>query len=155
MVLAVAVTSCKKDSGGAIQDQEKLAMDAELKASLAGEGNLALQSAPLKVCIDKIGTGQPIILGRENEVLGKGVAVRGTKWRNGKTLRVFFINGGQVVRDNVIKFARRWANHANLHFVVTQNKAESDIRVGFKVNGDLGNWSLIGTNANEYPDNKQ
>ena len=140
----------KKDPDNALENEEKLMMDADLKASLPGNQSVSLQGAPLNVCVDKIGSGQPIILGREDDVLGKGIAVKGTKWPNGKTIRVFFLNGGQVVKDNVIKFARRWANHANLHFVVAQSRAESDIRVGFKFNGDLGHWSYIGTDANDH-----
>ncbi|WP_165499820.1 M12 family metallopeptidase [Pedobacter frigidisoli] len=152
MALAIAVSSCKKDSDVELQNEQKLSMDAELRASLPGNLNqMGANGAPLKVCVDKFTNSRPIILGEDDDdVSGRGVAVRGTKWPNGKTLRVYFINGGQIVRDNVMKFARRWANHANLHFVVTQNKAESDIRVGFKVNGDWGHWSWIGTDANEH-----
>lgn len=150
MALTIALSSCKKDPENVLENEEKLAMDAELKASLAGDQSLTTQGAPLKVCIDKLSDSRPIILGQDDEISGRGVAVKGTKWPNGKTLRVFFINGGQIVRDNVMKFARRWANHANLRFVVAQSRAESDIRVGFKLNGDLGNWSWIGTDANYH-----
>lgn len=72
------------------------------------------------------------------------------KWANGKTLKIFFINGGDYLQGKVMKYARKWADHANLHFVKTDNKAESDLRVGFKVNNNKGSWSYVGTDANNH-----
>lgn len=96
-----------------------------------------------RVCIDKL-----VDQADTGKITTNAVFVNGKKWANGKTLKIFFINGGDFLKGKVITYARKWADDANLHFVETQNRAESDIRVGFKLNGDRGSWSYIGTDAN-------
>ncbi|MET3979285.1 hypothetical protein ABIB62_001871 [Mucilaginibacter sp. UYP25] len=65
-------------------------------------------------------------------------------------MKIYFINGSEFLRNKVIFYARKWANHTSLHFAVTTKKAESNVRVGFKVNKDHGSWSLLGTDAEKY-----
>ncbi len=66
-------------------------------------------------------------------------------WQNGRSLRVTFLGGHNTVRSRVIELARRWENHANLHFdFLSDDGQESDIRIAFQPGGS---WSYIGTDA--------
>ncbi len=160
--LAIVLFSCKKDEEiQATAQEETVAVlaDPEMAATLSdvqNESDFEANARIPRICVDKITESQPIVMDAEDEDFSeRGVLLKGTKWANGKTLKVFFLNGSPYLRDKVITFARRWANHANLHFVVTTNKAQSDIRVGFKINGDKGSWSYFGTDADRYRKGKQ
>lgn len=152
--------SCKKDQDvleTPIQTENAIsASDPELSNTLSDEINEkpTNTSIPL-ICVDKITDSKPMILGEDEDIDGKGVFIKGTKWANGKTLKVFFMNGSDYLRGKVFTYAQRWSNYANIKFVLTKNKAESDIRVGFKINGNTGSWSYFGTDAREYRAGRQ
>jgi hypothetical protein len=46
-----------------------------------------------------------------------------------------------------MKYAKAWEPYANITFVKVGAKDASDIRVGFKINGDQGSWSYLGRDA--------
>ncbi|MFA6249190.1 MAG: M12 family metallopeptidase [Mucilaginibacter sp.] len=156
--IASACTKAPESEMGTTQDSTgtvAATTDAEILASTAtdeqNETDFATDASLLKVCVDKPTDSQPIILDEEDdEVSQRGVFVKGTKWAKGKTLKVYFINGSEFLRNKVIFYARKWADHTSLHFAVTTKKSESNIRVGFKVNKDHGSWSLLGTDAEKY-----
>lgn len=159
VALAIVVSACNKTTESELQPETEAVADDEIGTTAPDEQNEADFTADANlnyVCVDKITDSKPIILDEEEGGLSpRGVFVRGTKWANGKTLRIYFMNGSAFLREKVLKYARHWAGHANLHFAVTTNKAQSDIRVGFKVNGDKGSWSYIGTDAEIYRKGKQ
>jgi len=164
VLLATMMLSCEKDQEiqsetKALEENTAVALtDAEMAATKTDEENetdFKTDARVPRVCVYKFTESDPIILDESDEVNQRAVLLKGTKWANGKTLKVFFMNGSDYLRGKVMTFARRWANHANLHFVVTRNKAESDIRVGFKINGDKGSWSYFGKDADRYRKGKQ
>lgn len=76
----------------------------------------------------------------------------GKYWPNGRTLRVGFIGGSDMLRNKVQKYAQEWSQVANIQFLFVE-KGETDLRVGFTPG--LGTWSLIGTDAGRMPQYKQ
>jgi len=164
VTLATVMFGCKKDRKiqsemPANTDTASVAVaDEEMAATRSDELNetdFEADARTPRVCVYKFTDSDPIILDEKDEVNERAVLLKGTKWANGKTLKVFFMNGSPYLRNKVITYARRWANHANLHFVVTNKKAESDIRAGFKINGDKGSWSYFGKDADRYRKGKQ
>ncbi|RXF68829.1 M12 family metallopeptidase [Arcticibacter tournemirensis] len=163
LTLATMMFSCKKDQMQSdiptTSDTSAVdALESEMAATRSDEENetdFESDARTPRVCVDRLTDSDPIILDERDDVNERAVLRKGTKWANGKTLKVFFMNGSSYLRNKVITYARRWANHANLHFVVTNNKAESDIRVGFKINRDRGSWSYLGKDADRYRKGKQ
>ncbi|MEJ2880563.1 M12 family metallopeptidase [Pedobacter sp. GR22-6] len=162
--LGAMMFSCKKDQQNPIEitadaDSSAVAsLDSEMAATRTDEQNESdfdTDARTPRVCVYKFTDSDPIILDESDDVNARAVLLKGTKWANGKTLKVFFMNGSPYLRNKVITHARKWANHANIHFAVTKNKAESDIRVGFKINGDQGSWSYFGKDADRYRKGKQ
>lgn len=76
----------------------------------------------------------------------------GKKWKRGRTLRVFFMDGDSALQDKVKNQALVWTQHANIKLeFVDDPKAE--IRISF--NREIGFWSLIGTDALAVSRDKQ
>lgn len=75
----------------------------------------------------------------------------GKYWPNGRTLKVGFMGGSEVVRSRVRRYAPEWSQVANIQFVFVE-KGETDLRVSFTPG--LGTWSLIGTDAEHMPQHK-
>lgn len=151
IAIAGLATACNKNNDAEIMapanEQTATAAEqpitaAEPPITAADEQEFLVNDTIPKICTDKIEDAEPGLMQT------RGVLVKDFKWPNGKTLKIFFINGGDYLHGKVIKYARNWAPHANLHFVETKDKSESDVRVGFKVNGDETSWSYIGTYAN-------
>jgi hypothetical protein len=65
------------------------------------------------------------------------------EWPAGRTLRVRFQDGEEVMRSKVAEQARRWSEHANVTFEFG-NDPEAEIRITFRL---PGSWSLLGTDA--------
>ncbi len=65
------------------------------------------------------------------------------KWRNGRSIKVGFIDGPVWARKQVMETAGRWSNYANLDLVETPVR-EAEIRVTFKQGGS---WSMLGNGA--------
>src|SRR5829696_1148241 len=64
----------------------------------------------------------------------------GTKWQNGRTLNVRFLNGDPKVIEKIKQFAVQWERHANLKFNFVQD-GNAEIRIAIKWNGDRSSWS--------------
>jgi hypothetical protein len=69
--------------------------------------------------------------------------VTGKKWKNGRTLRVTFLDGDHAVQKKVEHFANLWKPHANILFEFG-NDPDSEIRISFE---QEGSWSFLGTDA--------
>ena len=67
----------------------------------------------------------------------------GKKWKPGRTLDIYFMDGLDTVQIKVEKVARTWCNYANLKMDFT-NDNDADIRITFK---QRGSWSYIGTDC--------
>ncbi|MBM9591782.1 hypothetical protein JWG41_16235 [Leptospira sp. 201903075] len=85
-------------------------------------------------------------------VVARSVEVKGTRWKNGKTIRILFLGGTNAERQAVRRFAVEWTRYANLSFEFFDSAPQlrgqkSDIRIDF-VPGDGAN-SAIGNEA-EY-----
>lgn len=70
------------------------------------------------------------------------------KWRPGREIKVYFMDGQQWAREKVMEIASRWCNQANLKFVVTQDRNAADIRLTFEPGGS---WSYLGTDNLQIP----
>lgn len=65
------------------------------------------------------------------------------KWKNGRTIKVGFIDGPDWARKQVMEIGSRWTRYANLHFVETP-APEAEIRITFR---EGGSWSMMGNGA--------
>jgi len=74
----------------------------------------------------------------------------GKKWKNGRALRVRFLDGEPPVQAKVEQYANEWSEYANLKFVFG-NHPESEIRISFQ---QEGSWSYIGMEALGVPTNE-
>ncbi|MCY7329276.1 MAG: M12 family metallopeptidase [Saprospiraceae bacterium] len=104
-----------------------------------------------EIILDPVEADQPDL---PPGMVAKAVAFKpelGKYWSNGKTLRVGFIGGSEVVRSRVRKYASEWSQVANIQFLFVE-KGETDLRVSFTPG--LGTWSLIGTDASHMPQYK-
>ena len=68
----------------------------------------------------------------------------GKKWANGRTLRVRFIGGSELLRLKVIRYAQEWERFVNLRFFFVET-GPAEIRIAFTPN--IGSWSYLGTDA--------
>jgi hypothetical protein len=75
----------------------------------------------------------------------------GKRWKNGRTLRVAFLDGEEPVKDRVRRHAVQWCDHANLKLDFVTGK-EGEIRISFQEKG--ASWSYIGTDALTIPANQ-
>ncbi|OOQ60132.1 zinc metalloprotease [Mucilaginibacter pedocola] len=148
-LIVLIASACNKNQDAGMLAATETATDASTPPS--DELDFAADAAIPHVCIDKFAGTEPIIMDKEDGgPQTEAVFLKGTKWENGKTLRVFFMNGSEFLQGKVMKYARAWVDYANIHFLKVDNKAQSDIRVGFKINGDKGSWSYFGTDAEKY-----
>ncbi len=67
----------------------------------------------------------------------------GKKWKNGRVLRVSFLDGIPSVQKRVAECAKTWSEHANISFDFGDHP-KSEIRISFK---HKGSWSYLGTDA--------
>ncbi|KAG8722576.1 hypothetical protein FRC09_006047 [Ceratobasidium sp. 395] len=73
------------------------------------------------------------------------------RWENGSTLRVQFLDGSKDLQAKIMKYAKEWTEHANIHFEHYQGNDRSDIRITTKsklFESVLGNKALE-TEANK------
>lgn len=73
--------------------------------------------------------------------------VSGKKWKNGRVLKVSFMDGEAAVRQKVASYAHIWSRHANIKFDFGDHE-EAEIRISFQL---PGSWSFIGTDALSVP----
>jgi serralysin len=65
-------------------------------------------------------------------------------WKNGRTIRVCFLDGNAAMREKVKTYAKVWPEHANITFEFVDD-ADAEIRISFQA--DPGSWSALGTDA--------
>lgn len=79
--------------------------------------------------------------------------VRAKFHRVGDTIRIKFLNGTAAQQAKVKEMASDWLNYANVKFSWVTS-GDSDIRIGFKWNGDGSSWSYIGTDCFNIPQDR-
>jgi hypothetical protein len=67
----------------------------------------------------------------------------GKKWKPGRTLDIYFMDGLDAVQTKVEKIARTWCEYANIKMNFTTDH-DAHIRITFK---QRGSWSYIGTDC--------
>lgn len=83
--------------------------------------------------------------GDEPTTLAGGLS--NTKWDNGYTIRIQFINGGSAyAKQKVEEYAREWLKYANLNFEFITS-GTSDVRIAFNYQDSYVAWSKIGKKA--------
>jgi hypothetical protein len=119
----------------------------------------------IKMCVDKLLPADKVVVAASKAIeenpfnapmatprVGAGMPPGGRlrmalvtekKWKNGRTLRIRFIEGDPSVQEKVKLYAKQWCDFANigLDFVTS---GEAEIRIAFK---DDGSWSYMGTDA--------
>jgi hypothetical protein len=107
-------------------------------------------SENLRVCFDR---RLPQDLRRVPQADGHGpgtaraAVVRASRWPNGSTLRVRFLEGTPEQHDIVRQYAPQWVEHANLRLEFG-DAPDAEIRIAFR---DDGAWSYIGTDCLQIP----
>jgi len=79
--------------------------------------------------------------------------VRAKFHKVGDTLKVKFMNGTEAQKTKVKEMAIEWEQYANIKLEWV-NTGNSDIRIGFKWNGDSSSWSYIGTDCFNIPQDR-
>ena len=74
---------------------------------------------------------------------GYMAVLTGKKWKNGRTLRVRFLDGVHEVQAKVENYAREWSKHANIGLAFGVDP-QAEIRISFQ---RQGSWSYIGTES--------
>jgi serralysin len=74
----------------------------------------------------------------------------GTKWQNGRTLRVRFLDGDSSVHQKVATYAKEWEKYANIKLQFG-NDPNAEIRISFN---QQGSWSYLGTDNLSIPRNQ-
>jgi serralysin len=78
------------------------------------------------------------------------VSFSGKRFRNGRTLKVFFIGSWpEWASDRVMALMKRWSIQANIHFERTADRAASDVRID--KDPSEGSWSYLGTDILGIP----
>ncbi|WP_178075964.1 Tolloid-like protein 1 [Paenibacillus oralis] len=77
-------------------------------------------------------------------------ALIGKRWKPGKTIKVYFMDGDPLVQANVEKYAHQWEQYANIKFSFVRDP-NAEIRISFKYKGS---WSLLGTDCLLAPKNE-
>src|SRR5688500_8376284 len=72
------------------------------------------------------------------------VPMDNSKWPNGHTIRVRFLNGSEYVKEKVRFYANEWTKYANIHFDFVQS-GQAEIRINIDNVGRSN--SLVGTDA--------
>lgn len=104
-----------------------------------------------KMCFDRILPGN---LGKIYKVRSmvdgrsRAVSLIGKQWVNGTTITIRFMDGTEEQKAMVRQFAPQWTEHANLHFVFTEDPT-AVIRITFDAND--GAWSYVGTDNLNIP----
>jgi serralysin len=85
----------------------------------------------------------------------RGMADNYYLWDPGATITVKFMPGGsQLLRNEVIRYAKEWEQYANIKFKFLPDDApQSLIRV--KLTNENGAWSMLGTQCNIIPQSEQ
>ena len=74
-----------------------------------------------------------------------GLALKvGRRWKNGRTVKIKFLNGSDRLRARIKEAAETWLEYVNLKFEWVES-GRSDIRIYAAM--DSGSWSYIGTGA--------
>ena len=94
-----------------------------------------------KCCFDRILPADLL----NKKPTSRGLAPIDSLWENGKTLKVYFLEGSPQQKAFVQSVAVQWSAYANIHFEFTEIQSESDIRITFDPND--GAWSTVGTDA--------
>jgi hypothetical protein len=131
LALGMSFVSCTKDETS----------DNSERTSLADE---------IHVCVDKP------ILDSTNLLHSKlkGAVKINTKWINGETVRVKFLNGDDFVKNKVKEFASYWKFYANINFIFVESYENADIKIGFRWDGDTSSWSNLGRQCRLLPQNQ-
>src|SRR5262245_36465718 len=69
----------------------------------------------------------------------------GKKWKDGRTLGIYFMDGSATQKARVMEQAVKWSSYANITFDFAASKSDAQIRISFAA--DPGSWSYIGTDC--------
>lgn len=102
----------------------------------------------IRACVDAYPDPEWLIAENELDFLA---APDSTLWKPGTTLHVSFLDGDPRVWKKVEQYAKKWCEHANIHFDFDFSPApntDGQIRISFM---HQGSWSYIGTDCLRVP----
>jgi Astacin (Peptidase family M12A) len=73
----------------------------------------------------------------------------GKKWKEGRTVGIYFMDGSKIQKSRVQEFASKWLKFANIKFNFAATRDTAEIRISFMA--DSGSWSYIGTDCLGIP----
>ncbi len=73
------------------------------------------------------------------------------RWRNGRTISFYFLDGPEWAQQMAFAYMKRWTAEANLYYVITKDQLASDVRVTFEPGGS---WSYLGTDNLGIPEDE-
>lgn len=94
-----------------------------------------------QIAVNENATNAP---GNDPNANTKMAVVTRSMWKNGRTLRVHFLDGLPDVQEKVKKYAKVWNEYANISFDFVDDP-DAEIRISFEA--DPGSWSAVGTDA--------
>ncbi|KAF7561935.1 hypothetical protein G7046_g2230 [Stylonectria norvegica] len=109
----------------------------------AKANTLAIQENPLNG--HQITTGDPVQGGGQPSSLALPI---GSKWQNGRTLRVKILNGSDKIKGKVRQYGSLWAQYASIKFNFVDS-GDAEIRVN--VDSSNASWSYVGTDNLTIP----
>ncbi len=102
-------------------------------------GNIPPPPSPVRRRFGASSMGAPVKMALE----------AGKKWKDGRKLGVYFMDGSAIQKKKVVEYAIQWSKYANIKLDFAASKANSQIRISFKA--DDGSWSYIGTDNLAIP----
>lgn len=91
----------------------------------------------------------------ENSFPGaRGVAVTNKLWSPGDTVRIKFLNGGNVIQEKVKEYAAIWLEYAYLIFEYVSSNEYADVKIGFDLDDRFLSWAVLGTDCRLIPQNQ-
>lgn len=125
-------------------EKMKVCVDRTLPPELAMDAaRRAIEENPENLPIAKVRPGVGLYAVSPLEM----ALITAKKWRNGRRLRVGFMDGDASVQGKVKDLAKTWSDFANLTFEFG-SASGADIRISFQ---HEGSWSYLGTDALSIP----
>ncbi|OMF31939.1 M12 family metallopeptidase [Paenibacillus peoriae] len=112
---------------------------------------LAIEAARLAILENPENNPKPVNNNGEINNFKMAMQIR-KKWRNGRTLRVRFLDGDSVIHEKIKKYANEWSQYANIKFNFN-NDSNAEIRISFQ-DPQGGYWSYVGTDNLSIPLNE-
>lgn len=90
----------------------------------------------------------------EPEVSSRAVLVKDKFWKMGQVIRIKFLNGSEVLQNDVKRYASVWSDYVGVGFKYVGTNENADVKIGFDMDEAWMAWSTIGTDCKSIPQNQ-